>query len=262
MRAGTTALARQLGEHPDVFMARQKEVHFFDQHYGRGLAWYERHFVEADGAAAIGEATQSYLYDELALQRIAAVLPDIRMIALLRDPVDRAYSHYWLNRSLGMETASFEEAVADEERRLREHPDKRNAFSYLSRGRYVEQLSRIRWVLPEAALQVLFFEELRDTPLELFRTACEFLEIDPSFAPRTLGRRVNGQVRFRSARVRRRVKEGPYWLRRIVATINTRQASYPPIDDVTRRRLNAYFAAEREALGRLLGRDLPHWGEP
>ena len=262
MRAGTTSLARQLEEHPDVFMARRKEVHFFDRYYERGLAWYGQHFVQADGAAAIGEATQTYLYDGAALERIATVLPNIRLIALLRDPVDRAYSHYWLNRSLGLERASFEEAIADEARRLREYPEKRNAFSYLSRGRYVEQIMRVRQLVPEAALRILFFEELRDAPLDVYRSACAFLEIDSSFVPKAVGSRVNAHVRFRSPGLRRRVKEAPDWIRRVVATINTRSGGYPPIAEGTRRRLNAYFASERETLSRLLGRELPGWGAP
>ena len=70
MRSGTTALARYLGAHPDVFVAPEKEIHFFDRYYDRGIGWYEDRFSRDESEIAIGEATQSYMYDPLAIERM------------------------------------------------------------------------------------------------------------------------------------------------------------------------------------------------
>src|ERR1051326_983405 len=105
-RSGTTSLARYLGSHPHVFMARAKEMHFFDSD-SKTREWYRPRFAEARRQTAVGEATPNYLYEPAAIKRMAAIVPEARLIAILRDPVDRAYSHYWQNRSLGKETMTF-----------------------------------------------------------------------------------------------------------------------------------------------------------
>src|SRR5437764_7156012 len=106
MRSGTTSLTRYLNAHPDVFVAPGKELHFFDQRFDRGLDWYRDCFERAAGQRAIGEATQSYMYDAEAMTRLAVTVPKARLLAILRNPVDRAWSHYWLNRALALETLS------------------------------------------------------------------------------------------------------------------------------------------------------------
>src|SRR5262245_45971784 len=111
MRSGTTSLARYLGAHPDVFVAPEKEIHFFDRCFDRGVAWYAERFIQAAGAGAIGEATQSYMYDPDAIARMRSVVPSARLLTILRHPTDRAYSHYWLNRAHGLEDRSFEAAI-------------------------------------------------------------------------------------------------------------------------------------------------------
>ena len=113
MRSGTTTLARQLGSHPEVFMAAEKEVHFFDLHHDEGVDWYAGRFAGGAREREIGEATE-YMHDGCPRRRMGAELPDARLIVILRDPVSRAYSHYWLNRAKGMERLGFAEAIAAE----------------------------------------------------------------------------------------------------------------------------------------------------
>src|SRR5689334_25080325 len=93
-KAGTTALSRYLGDHRDGFVAAQKEVHYFDRDhlFSRGVEWYEAQFEGAGGVRAVGDATPGYMYSREAIDRMAALLPDVRLIATLRNPVDRAYS--------------------------------------------------------------------------------------------------------------------------------------------------------------------------
>ncbi|MGH2726565.1 MAG: sulfotransferase domain-containing protein, partial [Actinomycetota bacterium] len=113
MKAGTTSLAYWLGEHPDVFLAPGKELFFFNvpQRWELGVDWYRSQFAGSEGKIARGEATPGYLGHPQAAERIAATLPDVRLIALLRHPADRAYSQYWHNRATGTETRTFARMV-------------------------------------------------------------------------------------------------------------------------------------------------------
>src|ERR671919_2133494 len=97
MKSGTTALINSLGKHPDVF-ALPSEIHFFDRFHDRGLDWYRERFAKARGQGAVGESTPEYMYLPHARERIVRDLPGVQLIAILRNPVERAYSHYWHNR--------------------------------------------------------------------------------------------------------------------------------------------------------------------
>jgi hypothetical protein len=158
-RCGTTSLFDYLTAQPDVVGPRaSKGTHYFDVNHGRGASWYRRSFPGSafdrrrrGERVVIGEASPYYLFHPLAADRIAAELPDVRLIAILRDPVDRAWSHYRYEAGRGFEDLSFEEAVELEHDRLSGEGDKLRAgngyesfhhrhHSYLARGRYAEQL--------------------------------------------------------------------------------------------------------------------------
>src|SRR5688572_19406956 len=97
MRAGSTSLARYIGAHPSVYMPPKKELHFFDWNWDRGLDWYRAQFRDATPGAIIGEATPIYIVYREAMERLAKACPEARLLVVLRDPVSRAYSHYWYN---------------------------------------------------------------------------------------------------------------------------------------------------------------------
>src|SRR4051794_29200078 len=163
-KGATTSVYAWLNEHPFVAPAAKKEVHYFDYEYFRGEDWYRSHFplrrareafAQEHGSLPLtGEASPTYISHRWAPERIANDLPDIKLIVVLRDPVDRAYSHYQMTRREEQEPmASFEEAIAAEGARLapelaRVERDKRynswplGCWSYLLRSRYVEQLER------------------------------------------------------------------------------------------------------------------------
>jgi transposase len=258
MRCGTTSLARYLGTHPDVFVAPQKEVHFFDRNSARGLEWYAGQFSGATIERAVGEATQTYMYEDEAIHKVAETLPDARLIALLRDPVDRAYSHYWLNRSLGSEPLDFAQAVAAEPERVGSgDPARRRTYSYIDRGDYLRQLLHVCEHYPRSSLLVLLFEELRDRPEDIFRSVCRFLEIDDGFVPPNLGIPVNRYDRPRSRQLRKNLNRLPRTIRRVAGRLNARRASYPPMDPSVRDELGSYFRERNAALESWLGLDLP-----
>jgi hypothetical protein len=260
MRSGTSALARYLGAHPEVFMARVKEVRFFDRYYDRGVDWYEQHFAGARAEKVVGEATPNYMYEECAIARMAQVVPKARLIAILRNPVDRAYSHYWHRRALGRETRTFEEIVAA----ATTGGPGGGAGSqphqwYLDRSRYLPQLLRVCRFYPREALLVSLFEDLRDAPGPTYAAICRFLEIDDAFVPLSLGRQINRFVAWRSVRLREWSRGIPGPLARVLARLLVKKEDYPPMDRAMRARLQAYFAEGNAALAAWLGRDLSGW---
>lgn len=158
-KAGTSALFKALVAHPKVVKGVAKEIHFFDIQFHRGRLWYESCFPASapggDETIVTGEATPYYLFHPHAPRRCAEVLPDVRLIALLRNPVDRAYSHYHHEVRRGRERLSFDEAIRQERERLADTASKLLAddraysyahqhFSYLSRGLYGEQIAAWR----------------------------------------------------------------------------------------------------------------------
>ena len=162
-KAGTTALYAYLRWHPQITGPSWKEVSFFDRHWWRGEGWYRGQFPLRSGGRLVGEASPSYLFHPLAPERVHALLPGVKLVALLRDPVARAYSHYQHEVALGREPLSFEDALAAEDERTRGEVERLvadpRAFSrawwdhtYASRGLYADQLERWLAVFPARAV--------------------------------------------------------------------------------------------------------------
>ena len=274
MKSGTSALAAWLDDHPQAHLAPVKEVHFFnsDQHWARGLDWYGRQFAAAGDARAVGDATPLYSFYPVAVERMAWVLPDARVIVCMRNPIDRAYSHYrhWYYRR-AHEDRSWERVVADE---LADPdpgpPDPRGGAydpedpRYLQQGHYAEQLERLSKTFPRERILGVLTDDLRARPHEVYADVCRFLGIDPALAPVSVGRPENESFVFRPAAVWRwQVRHGvlerrlPPSLARFVAIrLMRRPDRYPPMDPALRARLAAHFAPHNAALADWLGREI------
>lgn len=195
-RCGTTSLFKTLAQHPAVLPpAFHKGVHYFDVSYQRGFGWYLGHFPtrargEATrrrfGAAITGESSPFYMFHPLAAERIAHALPGIRLLVLLRDPVERAYSAHAHELARGYENEPFERALELEPERLagvRErmladpgyvsHHLQHNA--YLARGRYVDQLQRLAGVFGRDRLYIVDSDDFFAAPRGPFDEVCDFL---------------------------------------------------------------------------------------
>jgi len=187
-KAGTTALYAYLRRHPEITGPVYKEVSFFDRHYVHGERWYRAHLPIRHGGIA-GEASPSYLFHPLAPERVARMLPDARLIAILRNPVDRAFSQYQHEVALGREELSFDEALAREDERMRGEIERMLGdpayfsyawwnHTYAARGRYAEQLERWFEVFPRDRLPVLLTDELAADAAGTYLRVLDFLRVD------------------------------------------------------------------------------------
>lgn len=209
MKGGTTSLHAHLAHHPDLHPPCRKEVHYFDgQRYDRwegtagDVRWYRAHFPlasEVGPTAMAFEATAAYLYHPDAPARIRALMPDVRLVAVLRDPVERAVSHYFHERRRGREPLDLMPALEAEEERLRsplargDHQDMSFVHhSYKARGRYHEQLVRYHEHFDREQLLVLRSEDLFARPRETIREVLRFVGVDDGHLPDDLSARYVG----------------------------------------------------------------------
>jgi hypothetical protein len=263
-RSGTTSLAFWLENHPQVFLAQQKEVHFFDDRFELGEAWYRSRFAGATpDVEIVCDATPTYMFLPEVPARMKSLLPGPRLIAILRDPVDRAYSHYWMRRlTPDVESRSFETAIGEEFDAG--NPETRAA--YVSSGYYLRQIHRVLDVYPRDLLHIVLFDDLRSDPLGTFADVCRFLEIDQSAVPAGVGRTHNQNFEWRSLRFHLLMNRYRVWARlprriaRAVHRMNTKPVDIPELAPATRRMLAEHYAPFNAALGDYLGRDLSSWG--
>lgn len=202
-KAGTTSLFDYLGGHPQCAPSFTKEVHYFDDAFNRGESWYRMHFPPAGSERLCFESSPYYMFDPRVPSRVRELLPDVKLIFLLRNPVSRAYSHFQHSVRRGHEPLSFDEALAAEPRRLAgEHerllaePDARSNphrwYSYATRGHYADQLARWLALFPRKQVLLLQAERLFKRPAEAFAEVLAFLELDdwqpPAFGSSNRGR--------------------------------------------------------------------------
>ena len=192
-KGGTTSLYNYLIQHPDVVPASRKEVHYFDRNVHRSLNWYKAHFRNAarqkksNSRIITGECTPYYAVNPYIPEKIAKIAPDTKIIFILRDPVERAFSHYKhnVNRNLYEKPVTFSEALSFEEqivpRVLDEMRLERNCYhtdhdiySLRERGHYVEQIQTYEEYFPEKVF-ILTTEELSEAPDKVLGKLCEFL---------------------------------------------------------------------------------------
>ena len=250
-RCGTTSMYRVLRGHPAVLPpVLHKGVHYFDTDYAKGQAWYRAHFPLASTARRVGrragmpaamafESSPYYMYHPLAAERIAADLPDVKLIVLLRDPVERAYSAHAHEVARGFEDEDFETALdleagrlAGEAERLAADPAYRSLahqhHAYVERGRYVEHLERLERLVGRDRLHVVDSHRFFREPEPVYDAVLQFLGLPHA-----------GYPAFERHNARPRL----------------------PLSDETRARLDAHFAPYDDRLAAWLGRPVS-WRTP
>lgn len=229
-RAGTTSLFRYLAQHPAIATPIRKEVHYFDseENWTRGERWYRAHFprrADVPGRVVL-EGTPAYMYRPDAAARMRALLPDAKLVAILRDPVERALSNWKLVAAWGGEYGPFELEVEHELCVLEGRPSPLEGLpprGLLARGHYAEQLARLLAHYPREQLLVVDGGQLAPDPTACLRPVFEHLGLAP--------------IEIASERVHNLSRD-----RR-------------DMDPETRARLRAYFRPHDEALRELLGED-------
>jgi len=270
-KAGTSTLAATLRTHPHVFMARPKELHFFDRGWTRGVDWYREQFPAKKRHLAVGEATPSYLFEATVRERMHEVLPEARIIVSLREPVSRAYSHYWHQRRKGNErTGSFEEALELESDRINEEDIQlRVRHAYAARGLYLEQLEALAELYGREQIHVLLFEDLLGDRVPTLRRVLAFLGVDEDLAE-TMPERWNNRNSFQPGAAGEDADEDSDGdpdgsddtgadTSGAPARRNATGSAYPPIDPETAARLHDFYREPNRRLGEWLSRDLSHW---
>jgi hypothetical protein len=283
-KSGTTTIHQLLSEHPQVYMCPVKEVGFFwsyqqdIQFHGPGteklqnrlvddLDHYKKLFADVGSETAIGESSVRYLYMPQAPQLIHDFIPQVKLIASLRQPADRAFSAFTHNLRDGLEPCdSFAEAIAQDQRGDR---DAWTFCRYLDRGMYYQSLKRYLAYFERAHMHISLFEDLKNDAQSLMRSLYQFLDVDESYVPDTSHRHnVSGIIKnpllrlvwTRSNRLRAAVRPLVSDRLRHAATewfIRDLEKPHYPLE--LRAELTEYYRQDILQLQDLVERDLSHW---
>lgn len=284
-KCGTTALWTWLRQHPEVFMPERKEPNFFcsDLEISRAIRDEDAYlalFAPARDEKRLGEASVRYIYSLEAPRLIREFQPDAYIVAMLRNPVEMAYSlHGELVAEGAEDITDFEQALAaeDDRRAGRRVPRRRNArmFLYRDRARYAEQLERWFGIFPRERIHVIIFEDFKADPPASFRRLLEFLDVDPDYLPPSFeSHNVGWAPRSRTIQrmARMRVPQYVVWklmprvlgegrARHLVriyqnSPLYRREQRRPPLSPDVRRQLEEELAPDVARLSEMLGRDL------
>jgi hypothetical protein len=286
-KAGTTSVYHYLKQHPQVFVSPTKETNFFIYEGQnpeilpylpaglpviKSLNAYRALFEDVSEHKAIGEASPLYLADPRAAKQIQHYLPKARLIAILRDPAERAYSAYWMRVRDGRETRSFEQAVEQELAGRLDDSLEVERRHYVRWGLYAKHLKAYLSSFDRSQLAIHLFDDLQADPGEFMRALFRFLEVDDDFTPDTSVRyNASGVPRrkflrplFGKSAVTRTLKRAlPAPLSRRAASIQeawrSRELAKPPLPSNLRRQLVAGYRSDILELQRIIGRDLSRW---
>ncbi len=248
-RCGTSSLYKYLGRHPQIAPSLRKEVGYFSASYGEDATWYLAHFpmairrqlMQRVGRQLLAfEATPDYLLHPLAPARVQALLPDARFVVLLRDPAERAFSHYLHMQRLGFEARTFEQAIETETETIAadlarihldagHNPKRFHRYSYLARGRYVEQLERWMGCFPRSRFLILDSAALYSDPEATYQEILRFLSL-PMWSPKEFSNH---------------------------SYVGKAAPAAPAMEPGLRRHLAEHFGEANQGLADLAGRDFP-----
>ncbi|WP_298909061.1 sulfotransferase [uncultured Aliiroseovarius sp.] len=257
-KSATTWLQQQLQADPAVYMP-DPELHYFSREYSRGQDWYFSHFDDAQRDRVVGEKSNSYLYEPDAATRLHQDLPHVKLIAQLRNPVERAYSSYCMRYRRG-------EVGADIENYL--DPALGENLKYMISGKFASHLNAFIDLYGRDRLLILFFEGVAQDPERQMSLVRSHLRLPQ----RPLSELDRGKVKDKKApTVSPRLRKSLSWLKPIVRPLRgtsgfeaargliTNEIQYPKMTDELRHRLNDYYHPSIEALEQMSGQSLDHW---
>ncbi len=298
-RSGTTALDRWLRAHPDVYLHPHRDMAYFIEQEIVGTttwrdgeadadAWEQNHaprdyaalFTDADRQTAVGEKSADLLFWRPAHARIARFVPDIKLVITLRDPVERAWSHYWNEVGKGRESLSFEDALAAEDSRMAASAYARNHLSYRARGHYADSLEHLFEHVDRSRILIRTLEQAIAEPRADLERIYSFLGVDPTLGLERAGARHNRNRTYTLrpwathlkpierlwsrateamiVRATRITARRDAWRHRARAVFH-HPARRRVMADATRVALRAHYAPHVARLSGLLDRTFPEW---
>jgi len=257
-RSGTTWIHENLKRHPQVYVPHVKEVHFFDKKYEKGMNYYESFFSGRMVETAIGETTPAYLHGAYSSHDIPRLirqhLPDVKLIASLRNPIERVYSRYWNSKAKYAKNASF-----SFEEKLKDRPE------FIMEGFYATQLTRYYENFPKEQILVLLFDDLVARPIEFMSKIYAFIGVNPKVDAGLGSSQINassGKKRLANSRIMWIASRSLKYIGLISAAEAIRKRNsveIPPMSPETRRMLLDIYGDENTKLGQLIGRNLDAW---
>ncbi len=282
-KAGTSAFYEFLRQHQDIFFPPVKETIFFadDKYYQQGESYFNSFYRGARNESILGGVDVELLFFQQTAKRIYEYNPNMKIIAMLRNPVERAYSAYWYAKRFGWEECkTFEDALSKESVRIR-GAQKEQRKSYLAYGHYSKQLKYYFDVFGRDKVHFILNKNLKEYPEKTVKEILDWLEIDPDISGMELGKKVNIARTPRFKRVEKFMYNHDSWLKRIIRKsttsefryylsmcikkpleiLNTKPFNYPPMKQDTRDYLVEYFRPWNEKLSKLIYRDMSHWNK-
>jgi len=279
-KSATSSLAHYLEQHPNICSHEQREMTYFvnDKEYTQGYEKiYPRYFAKCQTESSILLAKSvGVMYWSQVVDRLWHHNPECHLVAVLRNPVDRAYSAYWYARRMGWEDLkSFEEAIAAEPIRLKENGIKRRHCTYLDRGLYYKQITKLLEKFGKDKIHLFLFEDLKNEPVTLCCELYKIMGIDSTFTP-SVKVKHNESMSARSEKLAQFISSRASilkLLKRLVSddlavkakgkirSFNNKQFSPPPMNPLTRKNLIEYFEPFNKELSKVIDRNLTSWGK-
>jgi hypothetical protein len=274
-KAGTTSYFHYLDEHPEIYMFPEKHTNFFcyddalnwrwtdegkrpsmDEFHAKSIEEYEAGFAGATDEIAIGEVSEKYIRCPTAPQRIRECIPDVKLVASLRNPVDRAFSNYLMWARFGKNMKSLDEELSPE-------------TNPIKGGRYFHRMKRYYDLFPRDQIKVYIFDELKTDPVKVMQDLYAYLGVDPTFTPNTAVRhnraavpkvRIVSRIFHHRGLTRAAKTLLPTGVVRLAKKVREKNMTAPPeLPDDLRARLLDYYREDILKLEELLNRDLSIW---
>jgi hypothetical protein len=278
-KCGTTWLADCLDKHPQILLPNKKELYFFYKNHGhifwrnipskytKGLKWYLDQFSLAEKGKIRGEVATNYYRDTHAHKRIKKHFPHIKLIAVLRNPVDMLYSLFWFGKS------TVSASVPDSFKKFS------NQKEYLERGLFYKHLKKYYYIFDKRQIHTLLLDDIKTNPSKALSALYNFLEVDSDFIPKSADRKINPTMKVKNGILKKTLSQiysnlsqflphnlqqklvGKNIIYQIYKKYGLTRSSYPTIEKSLRYKLIEFYRDDIKKLEELINRDLSGWLE-
>lgn len=256
-RSGTDFLFYNIGKHPEVCISKKREIHFFDRNYKKGVKWYSSFFDGCSPTSIVGEKTANYLAEQNVAKRIFQTFPNVKLIVILRNPVDRAYSHYWNWVRLRKISPDFDFMKCCE-----------SCPEILDMGFYYKHIMKYLEYFEKKQILFMFYDDLIDNSVLEYKKMCEFLNISKNYIPKDFTEPLNysgipqNNLKFIIKNHLNPFKEilKPFFPESMMSFFRKESLNkYPKMQKVERDKLIDLYEKDVLSLFDFTGRCLPEW---